>query len=481
MANALSAQAREALHALAGRWVTGLRESGALVGPQGLQQVEELAEEARSFFGECVQGVLLAALTREATYEGSSRACSCGKRARFVGYRGRWLKTTCGEVRVERAYYHCGGCKRGQAPWDGHQGLNERCFSPRLKGLVCQTVGRLTYGEGVSLLRTLRLAAPSLSSAEAIIAEVGGRIRADETAKLAVLEQEQCSALAERLLCQPECRPECRPGCRPGCRPADEAVGGRLQPTRAVCGQRLYVEADAAKAHIDGEWREVKVGALLNVRPNAKGIDTPSGSRRTYLAAQCTAEELGHQLRVRAREWDADAYEQLAFLADGAESLWRQAEQHFPAAQHMLDFYHASEHVWELSRALYRQEDSQQKARGERWAKERVHSLWENGPDPLLRALRRRRGGTPAQREALRLQTGYFARNRHRMHYPTYRASGWMVGSGPIEAACKVVVKQRLGQAGMRWSGTGADRMLAVRTALLSGDQDYLQRMARAA
>lgn len=373
---------------------------------------------------------------------------------------------------MERAYYHCASCKRGEAPWDGRQGLNERTFSPRLKALVCQTVGRLTYGEGVALLRVLRLSHASVSSAEDIVAEVGGRIRADEASKLAALEREQASALAQRLLCAPERQL------------AEECVavaGGlpRLQPRRAVCGERLYVEADAAKAHIDGEWREVKVGALLNVRPNAQGIDTPT--ERTYLAAQCTAEELGRKLRVRAREWDAEHYEQTAFLADGADCLWRQAQEHFPAAQHMLDFYHASEHVWELSRVLYRQEEPAEKARGERWAHERVNSLWEQGPDPLLRALRRRRVRTADEREALRLQKGYFARNRHRMHYPTYRAQGWMVGSGPIEAGCKVVIGQRLKQAGMRWSGEGADHMLAVRTTLLSGDLDYLQRMARAA
>jgi hypothetical protein len=39
----------------------------------------------------------------------------------------------------------------------------------------------------------------------------------------------------------------------------------------------------------------------------------------------------------------------------------------------------------------------------------------------------------------------------HRMDYPTYQARGWAIGSGPVKAACKLVVGQRLKGRGMRW------------------------------
>ena len=41
--------------------------------------------------------------------------------------------------------------------------------------------------------------------------------------------------------------------------------------------------------------------------------------------------------------------------------------------------------------------------------------------------------------------------------------------SGVVEAGCKVVVGQRLKQSGMLWSRKGAEHLLAVRCALLSG------------
>jgi len=56
-----------------------------------------------------------------------------------------------------------------------------------------------------------------------------------------------------------------------------------------------------------------------------------------------------------------------------------------------------------------------------------------------------------------------------------------MIGSGPVESACKVVVGQRLKQAGMRWSREGADAILAIRTAVLNGESDRIHRLAKAA
>ena len=85
------------------------------------------------------------------------------------------------------------------------------------------------------------------------------------------------------------------------------------------------------------------------------------------------------------------------------------------------------------------------------------------------------------QREAIQREMGYFERNAARMAYPRFRRQGMMIGSGPVEAACKVVGGQRLKQAGMRWSEAGADAVLATRAALLSGQQELIYQAAKAA
>lgn len=52
------------------------------------------------------------------------------------------------------------------------------------------------------------------------------------------------------------------------------------------------------------------------------------------------------------------------------------------------------------------------------------------------------------------------------MDYPTYIARGWQIGSGPVESACKTVVRLKGGS--MRWGEVGADAVCHLRAAHLS-------------
>ena len=54
------------------------------------------------------------------------------------------------------------------------------------------------------------------------------------------------------------------------------------------------------------------------------------------------------------------------------------------------------------------------------------------------------------------------------MDYAVYRAKGYFIGSGVVEAACKTVVGQRFKGSGMHWSQKGMKNLLAVRTTILS-------------
>ena len=61
------------------------------------------------------------------------------------------------------------------------------------------------------------------------------------------------------------------------------------------------------------------------------------------------------------------------------------------------------------------------------------------------------------------------------MDYRHYRAQGWFIGSGVVEAGCKRVIGQRPKQSGMFWRKEGATTVASLRCALLSaGGWDYL-------
>ena len=63
---------------------------------------------------------------------------------------------------------------------------------------------------------------------------------------------------------------------------------------------------------------------------------------------------------------------------------------------------------------------------------------------------------------------GYFRRNLPKMAYADFRAQGLPIGSGPVEAACKTVVGARIKRSGMRWTREGGQRVLNLRTHVLS-------------
>ena len=57
----------------------------------------------------------------------------------------------------------------------------------------------------------------------------------------------------------------------------------------------------------------------------------------------------------------------------------------------------------------------------------------------------------------------YLKNNKDKIDYSTYEHNGWFVGSGAIESSNKIIVQQRLKQAGMRWSVDGANYLIALR------------------
>lgn len=404
-----------------------------------LAQAEEVALSISRDLAQAMVESGVGAQSGRASYAGGQLACRCGERARFVGYRERWLQTLCGEVRVARAYYHCAACATGQLPWDRAQGLNERLWSPGVKALAAEVGARLPYREAAHLLERVLGYTLEESSLQEVVQEMGERLRAED------------AALIER-----------------------QFEGGEPEESSAR-PERLYISLDAGKAHTDGAWHDIKVGAVYAGRRGADGLDEATELR--YEAIGEGSEAFGRRVYRRAVAAGLEHAKQVVALGDGADWIWNQVNEQFGGCIEVLDYYHACEHVWRLSHALYGEGSPQ----GQRWAREHCRTLREKGPTCLLRAMKRRVAKTPAAREALRRERSYFAAHRRRMRYPAFRKAGLMIGSGPVEAACKVIVGQRLKGAGMRWTSAGADAVLAVRTALLNGETDRIARLARAA
>ena len=138
----------------------------------------------------------------------------------------------------------------------------------------------------------------------------------------------------------------------------------------------------------------------------------------------------------------------------------------------VVDFYHAMIRVWTMAGILFGEGTA--KARG--WATKMRKLLKKpNGPFRVLHsaaALRMKIRLNAKQAEAYETAYGYLQKRTQWMQYYKYKQCHVPLGSGLTESANKIIFTQRLKLSGMRWSREGAQVILDLRVALLSGIWD---------
>lgn len=131
----------------------------------------------------------------------------------------------------------------------------------------------------------------------------------------------------------------------------------------------------------------------------------------------------------------------------------------------MIDFYHASEHLSKLSELIFGKNNK----KGQKWYLQKRNELknTENGAGKVIRSAEYYIKTLLTSKSSIKKATkelNYFKKHRKRMNYKLHLDNGWPIGSGVVEAACKSVVKQRMCRSGQRWTRTGGQRILNLRT-----------------
>jgi hypothetical protein len=153
-------------------------------------------------------------------------------------------------------------------------------------------------------------------------------------------------------------------------------------------------------------------------------------------------------------------------LGDGAKGIWEHIATLFGSERtEIVDWYHATEHVWTTAKALYGEDTPQTQA----WARTALDALWQRGPKALLKCCDATQSTTSTAATLLKRERGYFSSNATRMQYPTLRRQHLPIGSGAMEASAKHLVQHRMKRPGSRWSDLGARAILDLRCHLLSG------------
>jgi hypothetical protein len=241
---------------------------------------------------------------------------------------------------------------------------------------------------------------------------------------------------------------------------------------RDARGRRCaYVGLDAVSVRQQGasgskaDGRMAYVATLYNPR-SEHDERRPDPHQVRFLAGFYGLDELGTQLRRQAAQVGWDEAEQQIAISDGGNGLENFFRKNFPLAECIIDFWHVKEHLVELSKAMWPDDQMRRQQRVDDWC----HRLKHEGGLRMLRVLEELdltdQPATARQTHGECLQ--YFKNHQHRMDYPRYLANGWQIGSGPVESACKTVVANRLKGSGMRWGEDGSDAVCHLRALYLS-------------
>jgi hypothetical protein len=368
----------------------------------------------------------------------------CGAEASYHDYRRKRLLTVLGPVELERPYYVCPRCLRGQCPRDRELDVEGTECSPGLRRMMALVGSDSSFDRGREQLEVLAGLEITSKSIQRHAEAIGADIAARDAIEIRCAKQLQLPEV---------------------CAPAVPVLYIEMDGT-GIPVVKAETEGRAGKTDgLPAHTREVKIGCVFTqTGTDEKGRPVRDEGSTTYVAAVETAEQFG--LRLYTEVWNRGwtLAKKKVVIADGAIWIWNLADQHFPGAIQIVDLYHARQHLCNLAVSLFPNDVRGRK----RWIARTLSLLDKGKIEALVKLLQQIQ---PAAHDLARLlnnEAEYFDRNKARMRYPAFRAQGIFVGSGVIEAGCKTVIASRLKRSGMFWTVRGANAIIALRCSFLS-------------
>lgn len=153
-----------------------------------------------------------------------------------------------------------------------------------------------------------------------------------------------------------------------------------------------------------------------------------------------------------------DCEDRLIFITDGAQWIHNYLTNRFPSATHILDYYHAAEHLTDFANSHF-----MDTTKREKWVKAQKSELLDGSVQNVLNNIAKLRNVSNIVKKERTKLLEYYKNNVVRMNYKSFRSQGLMIGNGPMEAAHRTVIQTRMKRSGQRWTPKGAQSMLNLR------------------
>jgi hypothetical protein len=359
--------------------------------------------------------------------------CGCGRLYNQVMQREKVVQTIVGEIRFRRYYYYRRECGCSEIPLDRQWHMEETGFSAELQRFMGEIAAWYPFVPGAEVLSSLTGVHVSGKDIERIAKRIGAEL--ERTPRMVVSGVNTATVYI--------------------------SMDGTGVPVvkRELQGRRGKGNNGEAKS------REARLGCMFTQTAHTEqGEPIRDEQSTTYVGAIETAEEFAQRIEQEAQRRNVDGARQVVVLGDAASWIDTIVQDNFPRAQFIIDLYHAREHYWTVARSLWPHDPQRQRV----WALKREKELDAGQVQKVIMAIKRLHPRLPQAREICHKEIAFFAAHGKHMRYDKFRAHGLFVGSGVVEAGCKSIIGQRLKQAGMHWSVSGANHIIALRTAIAS-------------
>jgi len=234
---------------------------------------------------------------------------------------------------------------------------------------------------------------------------------------------------------------------------------------RAVHSVTLSLDGTCMLMHKDG-WREAMCGSIAFYDNQGERLHTIYCSATPEYGKEKFKSKLSREIQRVQEKYPTVLY---IGLADGAKDNWVFLRHY--TKRLLLDFYHAREYISKAGLAIFDRDKAGMDAWVDDWSDRLKHKQGTAGR--FINEVEMQRANLDKRNfierdEELRKVIGHFNNYKSKMNYAYHTNHHLPIGSGVTEAACKVLVKQRMGISGSRWKEEGASCVLALRTLKLT-------------
>jgi len=327
-----------------------------------------------------------------------------------IGVRSKTITTLLGKVTLRRSVFEDEEGRHTRIPLDESLGVEGTSFSPGVRRFMARAGSQSSFAdasEDLAVYARLNVTAKQVQR----VAEDVGRSVEDWNCRQVLAESSSEAPSPIPILYV--------------------SFDGTGVPMRKV--ELLATKGKGA----DGKarTREVKLGCgFTQTSTDEEGWPIRDPDSTTYVGAIESSELFGLRIYQEAVRCGCENANKIVILTDGARYNKTSASTHFPGAIHIIDLYHAREHLTDLGKAL-----GTDKAQLATWS-----GLLDMGRvEDLIEEARSRIDHlslNPCVAEDCRKRMCYFQDNADCMRCAQLRLAGYFVDSGVVEAGCRTVI-----------------------------------------